>query len=306
MQKIYDTVIIGAGIAGMTAAIYLKRSNLDVLLIDKEAPGGQLNKISTIENYPGYLQISGPELSQKLFEQINNLNIEYHYGNALEITEENQIKKVKTDQEEIKTRTIILALGRKPNKLNLENEEKLLNRGISYCALCDGPLFKNKEVAVIGSGNSAVEESIYLSNICKKVTLIIRSNNFKAEETLLNQLKNKENIEVKHNSVVNTIIEENNKLKALKLTNNEIINIEGLFIYIGSTPNIKFLETLNLKTEKSFIKVDKNMQTSIKGIYAVGDVIKKDVYQLTTATSDATIAAISIKNVLNKTNNISK
>lgn len=306
MQKIYDTVIIGAGIAGMTAAIYLKRSNLDILLIDKDAPGGQLNKISTIENYPGYLQISGPELSQKLFEQINNLNIEYHYGNALEIIDENQIKIVKTNQEEIKTKTIILALGRTPNKLNLENEEKLLNKGISYCALCDGPLFKNKEVAVIGSGNSAVEESIYLSNICKKVTLIIRSNNFKAEETLLNQLKNKENIEIKYNSVVNTIIGENNKLKAIKLTNNELINIEGLFIYIGSTPNINFLETLNLETEKNFIKVDKNMQTSIKGIYAVGDVIKKDVYQLTTATSEATIAAISIKNILNKTNNISK
>jgi len=300
MQKTYDTVIIGAGIAGMTAAIYLKRSNLDILLIDKDAPGGQLNKISTIENYPGYLQITGPELSQKLFEQINNLNIEYHYGNAIEIIDKNEIKIVKTDQEEIKTKTIILALGRNPNKLNLKNEEKLLNRGISYCALCDGPLFKNKEVAVIGSGNSAVEESIYLSNICKKVTLIIRSNNFKAEETLIKQLKNKKNIEIKYNSVVNTIIEKNNKLEAIMLTNKEIINIDGLFIYIGSTPNINFLEKLNLETEHSFIKVDKNMQTSIEGIYAVGDVIKKDVYQLTTATSDATIAAISIKKKISK------
>lgn len=306
MQKTYDTVIIGAGIAGMTAAIYLKRSNLDILLIDKDAPGGQLNKISTIENYPGYLQITGPELSQKLFEQINNLNIEYHYGNAIEIIDKNEIKIVKTDQEEIKTKTIILALGRNPNKLNLKNEEKLLNRGISYCALCDGPLFKNKEVAVIGSGNSAVEESIYLSNICKKVTLIIRSNNFKAEETLIKQLKNKKNIEIKYNSVVNTIIEKNNKLEAIMLTNKEIINIDGLFIYIGSTPNINFLEKLNLETEHSFIKVDKNMQTSIEGIYAVGDVIKKDVYQLTTATSDATVAAIAIKNKLSKTNNISE
>lgn len=302
MQKTYDVVIIGAGIAGITAAIYLKRANLDVLLIDKDAPGGQLNKISVIENYPGYLNISGPELSEKLFEQINNLNIEYRYGNALEIVDDNNEKIVKTDQETIKTKTIILALGRTPNKLKIENEEKLLNKGISYCALCDGPLFKNKEVAVIGSGNSAVEESIYLSNICKKVTVIIRSNNFKAEETLIKQLKNKENIEIKTNSVVSTIIEENNKLKAIKLNNEEILNIEGLFIYIGSTPNIKFIEKLNLEIEQNFIKVDKNMETSISGIYAIGDVIKKDVYQLTTATSDATIAAVSIKNKLNESN----
>lgn len=302
MQKTYDVVIIGAGIAGITAAIYLKRANLDVLLIDKDAPGGQLNKISVIENYPGYLNISGPELSEKLFEQINNLNIEYRYGNALEIVDDNNEKIVKTDQETIKTKTIVLALGRTPNKLKIENEEKLLNKGISYCALCDGPLFKNKEVAVIGSGNSAVEESIYLSNICKKVTVIIRSNNFKAEETLIKQLKNKENIEIKTNSVVSTIIEENNKLKAIKLNNEEILNIEGLFIYIGSTPNIKFIEKLNLEIEQNFIKVDKNMETSISGIYAIGDVIKKDVYQLTTATSDATIAAVSIKNKLNESN----
>lgn len=304
MQKTYDTVIIGAGIAGMTAAIYLKRSNLDILLIDKDAPGGQLNKISTIENYPGYLQITGPELSQKLFEQINNLNIEYHYGNAIEIIDKNEIKIVKTDQEEIKTKTIILALGRNPNKLNLKNEEKLLNRGISYCALCDGPLFKDKEVAVVGSGNSAVEESLYLSNICKKVTLIIRTDRFKAEETLQNQLKNKKNIDIKYNCVVDTIIEENNVLKSLKLSNNEIIDVQGLFIYIGSTPNTNFLNQLEIETDKNFIKVDSNMKTNIKGIYAIGDVIKKDVYQLTTATSDATIAAISIKNYLSKTNNL--
>lgn len=301
MQKTYDVVIIGAGIAGITAAIYLKRANLDILLLDKDAPGGQLNKISIIENYPGYLKISGPELSEKLFEQIKNLNIEYRYGKAKEIKEEKNIKIIKTDIEEIKTKTIILALGRTPNKLNIEKEEKLLNKGISYCALCDGPLFKNKTVAVVGSGNSAVEESIYLSNICKKVILIIRNEKFKAEEKLLKELKNKENITIKYNCVIDTIIEEKDKLKALKLNNNEIIEVEGLFIYIGSTPNIKFLENLELETEKNFIKVDENMETKKEGIYAIGDVIKKDVYQLTTATSDATIAAISIKNKLNIT-----
>jgi len=304
MEKVYDTVIIGTGIAGITAAIYLKRSNLDVLLIDKDAPGGQLNKISIIENYPGYLKISGPELSEKLLEQVKNLNIEQRYGKAIDIKDENNIKIIKTDIEEIKTKTVIIAIGRTPNKLNIENEEKLLNKGISYCALCDGPLFKDKEVAVVGSGNSAVEESLYLSNICKKVTLIIRTDRFKAEETLQNQLKNKKNIDIKYNCVVDTIIEENNVLKSLKLSNNEIIDVQGLFIYIGSTPNTNFLNQLEIETDKNFIKVDSNMKTNIKGIYAIGDVIKKDVYQLTTATSDATIAAISIKNYLSKTNNL--
>lgn len=304
MEKVYDTVIIGTGIAGITAAIYLKRSNLDVLLIDKDAPGGQLNKISIIENYPGYLKISGPELSEKLLEQVKNLNIEQRYGKAIDIKDENNIKIIKTDIEDIKTKTVIIAIGRTPNKLNIENEEKLLNKGISYCALCDGPLFKDKEVAVVGSGNSAVEESLYLSNICKKVTLIIRTDRFKAEETLQNQLKNKENIDIKYNCVVDTIIEENNVLKSLKLSNNEIIDVQGLFIYIGSTPNTNFLNQLEIETDKNFIKVDSNMKTNIKGIYAIGDVIKKDVYQLTTATSDATIAAISIKNYLSKTNNL--
>lgn len=298
MQKIYDTVIIGSGIAGITAAIYLKRANLDVLLIDKDAPGGQLNKISIIENYPGFLKISGPELTENLMKQIENLNIEIRYGNAQEIIDNIDYKIVKTDTEEIKAKTIILALGRTPNKLGLENEDELLGKGVSYCALCDGPFFKNKDIAVVGSGNSAVEEAIYLSNICKTVKIVIRSNEFKAEETLINQLKNKENITIKNNCVIKTIIKENGYLKGIELDNKEKINVEGLFIYIGSTPNIKIIENTKIKTEKNFILVNKNMETSVKGIYAIGDVIKKEVYQLTTAVSEATIAAISIKNKL--------
>lgn len=297
MQKTYDAVIIGAGIAGITSAIYLKRAGLDILLIDKDAQGGQLNKISIIENYPGFKQISGPELSQNLYEQIEKLQIEYRYGNAEEIINKETTKIIKTDQEQIETKYIILALGRTPNKLNIKNEDKLLNKGISYCALCDGPLFKDKEVAVVGSGNSAIEESLYLSNICKKVTILIRNDKIKAEEKMIKELKNKPNVEIKYNTTIQELIEENQILKAIK-TNNEIIEVQGLFIYIGSKPNINFLP--NIETENNFIKVDKNMKTNIDGIYAIGDVIKKDVYQLTTATSDATIAAIAIKNEINK------
>ncbi|MBP3921246.1 MAG: FAD-dependent oxidoreductase [Bacilli bacterium] len=296
MQKIYDAVIIGAGIAGITSAIYLKRAGLDIVIIDSYAPGGQLNKISTIENYPGFKQITGPELSQNLYEQLKQQQIEYKYGKAEEIIDKTTTKIVKTDQEQLETKYIILALGRTPNKLNIEKEDKLLNKGISYCALCDGPLFKNKNVAVVGSGNSAIEESLYLSKICNKITILIRNDKIKAEEKMVQQLKNRPNIEIKYNTQIKEIIEENNKLKAIK-TNNETIEVQGLFIYIGSTPNTKFLP--NIETENKFIKVDKNMKTSIDKIYAVGDVIKKDVYQLTTAASDATIAAIAIKNEIN-------
>lgn len=302
MQKTYDVVVIGAGIAGITASIYLKRANLDILLLEKSTPGGQLNKISTIENYPGFSKISGPELTEKLLKQLEEQQVSYRYGNVIEIKNDT-IKTIITDQEKIKTKAIILAIGRIPNKLNIDNEESLLNKGISHCALCDGPLFKNKNIAVVGSGNSAIEETLYLSTIAQNVTLIIRGNKLKGEETLITELLKKKNVKILYNNQIKRLIEKNNRLEAIELSNDNIINVEGLFIYIGSTPNLNFLSNLNLETEQNFIKVDSNMQTSIKGIYACGDTINKKVYQLTTATSEATIAAISAKNYIREIKN---
>lgn len=163
----FDCVIIGSGAAGMTAAIYLKRANLSVALIEKDAPGGQMTKISNIENYPGYRSVDGPTLSLNMYNQVIDLGVDYRYGNVLDIQDYGDYKIIKTDVEEIKCKAVIIASGRKPRRLGLENEEKLIGRGISYCALCDGFFYKDKTVAVIGGGSSAVEESIYLSGICR-------------------------------------------------------------------------------------------------------------------------------------------
>lgn len=282
MKYDFDCVIIGAGIAGMTAAIYLKRANINVLIIEKDAPGGILNKIEKIENYPGYLSITGPDLAYKLYEQVTNLNIEIRYGNLLEINEH----KVKTDIEEIKAKTIILSVGRTAKKLNNTNNLK----NVSYCALCDANLYKNKIVALVGNDEKAFDEAIYLSKICKKVIVLAKC--------LLNLDKNKlketsliENIEIYDNCVIKTLINDNYILNKI-ITNQKEFEVDGMFISLGYEPNINYLE--NIEKIDGYIKVNEKMQTNINYVYAIGDIIKKDVYQLTTAVAEASICAFNI------------
>ena len=172
MEKRYDCIVIGAGVSGMTAAIYLKRAGLDVLLLEKSAPGGQINQTSKIENYPGFLSVDGPTLAMNMFEQVQNLDISYQYGNVAKIRNREDLKEVITDQDIYLAKALIIATGRIPNKLNLEEENRFINRGVSWCALCDGSFYKNKVVGVIGSGNSALEEALYLSVICSKVIIM--------------------------------------------------------------------------------------------------------------------------------------
>lgn len=287
MKYDFDCVVVGAGIAGMTAAIYLKRSNVNVLLLDSEAPGGLLNKITSIENYPGFNKITGSELAYKIYEQVTNLGIEVRYGNVLEIKD----NIVTTDIEQIKTKKVILAIGRKARKL--ENTNDVLN--ISYCALCDANLYKNKIVAVIGYSNSAIEEAIYLSEICKKVIVIGRGSSFKGEQILIEKLNNLKNVEIYLDCVIKNLKKENNVLKEIE-TNKGNFKIDGMFVSIGYEPNSSFLT--NIDKENGYIIVDDKMKTNIDYIYACGDIIKKDIYQLTTAVAEATIAAINVKKTL--------
>lgn len=287
MKYDFDCVVVGAGIAGMTAAIYLKRSNVNVLLLDSEAPGGLLNKITSIENYPGFNKITGSELAYKIYEQVTNLGIEVRYGNVLEIKD----NIVTTDIEQIKTKKVILAIGRKARKL--ENTNDVLN--ISYCALCDANLYKNKIVAVIGYSNSAIEEAIYLSEICKKVIVIGRGSKFKGEQILIEKLNNLKNVEIYLDCVIKNLKKENNVLKEIE-TNKGNFKIDGIFVSIGYEPNSSFLA--NIDKENGYIIVDDKMKTNIDYIYACGDIIKKDIYQLTTAVAEATIAAINVKKTL--------
>lgn len=293
----FDCIIIGSGIAGMTAAIYLKRSNKNILLLEKSTPGGQMNKTHLIENYPGFIG-SGPELSEITFKQIQNLDINYKYGNVIEIIDNIDFKIVKTDIEEYKTKTIIIASGRVPKKQGLENEDKLLNRGVSYCANCDGFFYKDKNVAVQGGGNSALEESLLLSDLCKSVTIIHRGDTFRADQILIDKINERKNIKFKMNSTILRLIEKDERLNQIELSNKEIIDVEGLFIYIGSVPENTFLENIEIEKENNYIVVNNKMETSIKGIYACGDIIKKDVYQISTAVGEGATAAINvIKNV---------
>lgn len=302
MKSYFDCVIIGAGVSGMTAAIYLKRFNQNIVLLEKMGYGGQINQTLKIENYPGFSSIDGPTLAQNIYQQIQNLKIPYHYGNVLEIKFENTLFKVITDMEEIECKSIILATGRTPRQLGIEKEQDLIGRGISYCATCDGMLYKDKEVAIIGGGNSALEEAIYLSSICKKVKLIHRREELRADLILQDKLNKIENIEIILNSHIKSLQEKDGKLNSIIIENQskeqKELKIEGLFIYIGFIPDTKYIEKLGIQTDNQYIIVDENMKTNIKGIFACGDVIQKQVYQIVTATAEGSIAAHSVHTYL--------
>lgn len=288
----FDVVIVGCGIAGMTSAIYLKRSNLNVCMIEKNAPGGQLNMINEINNYPGFESIDGPTLAFNVFNQIKKLEIPYKYANALEIIDNIEYKMIKTDKEEITCKNVVIATGRRPRELGLQNEKRLLGKGISYCSICDGTLYKDKVVAVVGGGNSAIESALYLSEICQKVYLIHRTESYRAENTLMDSIKEKENIELIKNAKITELKEKDDKLSSVIINDGKEIKCNGLFINVGNIPIP--IKCKNLKLEENYIVVDNKMESNIEGIYACGDIIKKDVYQITTAISEGTIAAINI------------
>lgn len=291
----YDLIIIGMGISGISAAIYAKRAGLNVLMLEENVPGGIINTIPNIENYPGIISISGPDLAYNLFEEVNNLQIEYKLESVTDVILED-IKTIKTKDNVYQSKYLLIASGRKPKKLGLKNEEKFLGRGISTCALCDGALFKDKTVAVIGGGNSALVESLYLSNIVKKIYLIHRRNELRGEETSIEELKSKENIELILNKEIKELVIEHDKLTGIILNDNTKLAIDGLFIYIGFLPNTEFLKNTDLKMEDGYIIVDNNQETNIKGVYASGDVTKKEVYQIVTAASEGATASIHLNN----------
>lgn len=298
----YDCVVIGAGVSGMTAAIYLKRAEVNVALLERNAPGGQINKTSLIENYPGFTG-DGPTLAINMFNQVNNLNIPYLYADVKDIVKIENGFEIISDTSKITAKKIIIATGRTPNKLGISLEDELTNRGISWCAICDGPLFQNKKVAVVGSGNSALEESLYLASICEEVIILNRSDKFKGDKYLVEKVESTSNIKVMYNTNIASLIEENDVLAGININNNgveESIKVAGLFIYIGFKPDINFLANLSLENKNGYIETDKEMRTSMPGIYACGDVINKNFYQISTGVGDGTVAALTAVHDLNK------
>lgn len=292
-MKSSKVIILGSGISGMTASIYLKRGGITPIIIENNAPGGTLNIIPSIENYPGFNEISGPDLAVNIYNQTKQLGIEYIYRNIEKIDLKNKII-----DNDIKFDYLIIATGRRARLLGLDNEDKYLGRGISTCALCDGTFYKDKEVIVVGGSSSAISEALYLSNICKRVTIIHRGDSYRAQKILIDKLGSTKNIKQIFNANVIKYNIKNNKIIGVTLDNNKKIKADGIFLGIGSIPNSDIFE---VEKEDNYIIVDNEMKTNIDYVYAIGDVTKKNTYQLITASSDGIIAADSIiKREINK------
>lgn len=297
----YDIIIIGCGISGMTAAIYALRSDKSVLILEKESIGGQISSSPLIENYPGYQKISGMELSNNLYEQVINL------GGVIELEEVTEIKigkekEVITTDNTYKSDAIIIATGAKHRLLGLENEINLIGNGIHFCVTCDGSFYKDKDVCVVGGGNSAVTNALMLSDICKNVYIIQNLDDLTAEKTLKDRINKKENVTIYYESSVKEIKGEEELEEIVISTKDEKekkLKVDGMFISIGLEPQSNFVKQLLKVNNFDYIESDENCMTNIKGIFVAGDVRSKKVRQLTTAVNDGTIAAIEAVEYIN-------
>lgn len=288
----YDIIIIGAGVAGLTSAIYSLRANKKVLILEKQSYGGQIIKANNVKNYPGYSSISGFDLATMMYQQVKELEGEFKFEEVIKITPS---KEVVTTKNTYQARSIIIASGVASRKLNLVQEEKLIGKGVSYCATCDGNFYKGQEVMVVGGGNTALEDVLYLSDLCKKVILVHRRDNFRADESLVDSIRKKENIEIIYNSIVEKV-NGTEKLESVEVFNSitkekKTIPVAGLFVAVGQIPNNKKMEGLLELDENGYILADEDCHTNIEGIFAAGDIRKKSLRQLVTATSDGAVAA---------------
>lgn len=297
----YDIIIIGSGIAGLTSAIYALNNKRKVLILESQTYGGQIINSNIINNYPGFLEISGFDLMTNIYNQVKNLGGVIKYEEVLEITKN---KKVITKNETYEAKSIIISTGLVPRKLNLENEDKFIGKGISYCATCDGSFYKDKDVMVVGGGNTAIEDVIYLSNICKKVYLVYRRKELRKDVNLTEKVKELSNVEIIYNSNIEKL-NGDESLKSVDIINKDTekitnIIIDGLFVAIGKIPSGNIFKDLLNVTENGYIITDEDCHTNIDGIYAAGDIRKKRLRQLVTAASDGAIAAIEAIKYINK------
>ncbi|MFL0583635.1 thioredoxin-disulfide reductase [Solibacillus silvestris] len=297
-ENIYDVVIIGAGPAGMTAAVYASRANLSTLMIERGIPGGQMANTEAVENYPGFDTILGPELSTKMFEHAKKFGAEYAYGDVNEIIDGEEYKIIISGKKQYKTRTIIITTGAEYKKLGIPGETELGGRGVSYCAVCDGAFFKQKKLIVIGGGDSAVEEGIYLTRFADKVTIVHRRDKLRAQKIIQDRAFANEKIDFIWNTTVKEIHEVDGKVGKVTLvstvdgTETEEA-ADGVFVYVGMLPLTAPFASLNILNEAGYIVTNEKMETSIPGIYAAGDVRDKMLRQIVTATGDGSIAAQS-------------
>lgn len=290
----YDVVIIGAGPAGLTAAIYTRRAAKKVLVLEAKVYGGQIVNTLDIENYPAEEHISGYDFATKLYNQAKNLGAEIVFEKVISIEANGKQKKVITTDNVYEAGSVIIATGSENKKLGLPNEDQLIGKGISYCATCDGAFYKNKKVAVVGGGNTALEDALYLADVAEKVYLIHRRSEFRGEDSTVSRLKGKENIQFVLNSNV-TKLNAGNKLESIEVASTDekvrTIEIDGLFVAIGRIPESKAFANLIKLDDAGYIEADEKCHTNVDGIFVAGDSRTKDVRQLVTAVSDGAIAA---------------
>ena len=299
---IYDIIIIGAGPAGLTSAIYAGRANKKILVLEAKTYGGQIVNTLDIENYPVEEHISGFDFATKIYNQAKNLGAEIVFEKVVDINDLGEIKEVVTSKNKYKAKAIIIATGSENRKLGLTNEDDLVGKGISYCATCDGNFYKKKKVAVVGGGNTALEDALYLSDIVEKVYLIHRREEFRGEEGTVERLKEKNNIEFIYNSNV-TKLNAKDRLESIEVTNKDgsvnEINIDCLFVAVGRIPeNQNFAKLIQLD-DSGYVVSNENCHTNVNGIFVAGDNRVKELRQLVTATSDGAIAAVEAVKYIN-------
>ncbi|WKN29483.1 thioredoxin-disulfide reductase [Apilactobacillus kunkeei] len=295
MMEKYDVIIIGAGPGGMTSALYASRANLSVMMIDRGIYGGQMNNTAEIENYPGFKSILGPDLAKEMYESSTNFGAKYEYGTVESIEDKGDSKIVKTDQGSYEAAAVIIGTGSQYRKLGVPGEDEYGGRGVSYCAVCDGAFFKNREVVVVGGGDSAISEALYLAGLASKVTVIHRRDQLRAQKVIQDRAFANDKIEFIWDTNVTEIVGDDMKVTGVKTINNKTneegeVAASGVFIYVGNNPMTEPFSNLNITDEKGWIKTNERMETSVKGIFAIGDVREKELRQVTTAVGDGGIA----------------
>lgn len=293
----YDCIIIGGGIAGLTAGIYTARAGLKTVVLEKEQTGGQALFADKIENYPGFLG-SGAELMEKVEEQAVNAGAEIVYDTVEKVSLAGETKIIYGEENEYRSKTVIIALGASHKKAGFEGEDEYAGRGVSYCAVCDGAFFKNKRAAVIGGANTAVSEALYLADICEKVYLVYRRDKLRAEDVLVKRLEQKENVQIIYNSVPLSVTGEKSVQK-LTVTSGEL-EVSGVFVAAGIRPETEFLKD-ELKLDSDGFIIAHGSKTDIPGVFAAGDCRKKGLRQLVTAAADGAVCADLVKEYTDRT-----
>jgi thioredoxin reductase (NADPH) len=296
---LYDVLIVGAGPAGITAAIYAQRANLKVAMFEKDTPGGQLSKYNEIENYTGAKKVAGYELATMMIDHAYELGVEVIYDDVTKVELDGNVKKLITPNQTYEAKAVIIATGNVPRRLGVENEDELAMNGISWCAICDGPLYKGRKVVVVGGGNSAVEEASYLATLATHVTVVQNLADLTADPKAQDILRSMKNVDIKYSTVVSKFLKDDKGLTGVVIKSadgkEETVEADGVFEYVGLTPVTDMVKDLGITNKYGYIEADEKMQTKVPGVYAAGDVIVKQIRQVVTATADG---AIAVQNLL--------